>query len=166
VQVNLFTEVRSPRSVDRRGPRPDRCRGPGGRVIVSHLTPTREPLMLVAGVDSSTQSTKVLLCQADDGTIVGEAAAPHPDGTECDPELWWQALVKAGDGLLDRADAIGVAAQQHGMVVVDEADRVIRPALLWNDVRSAPQAAALIAEMGGPGYWARLTGSVPTASFT
>src|SRR5215470_13345820 len=122
--------------------------------------------MLVAGVDSSTQSTKVLLCQADDGAIVGQAAAPHPDGTECEPELWWQALAKAGDGLLDRADAIGVAAQQHGMVVIDEAGQVIRPALLWNDVRSAPQAAALIAEMGGPGPWARLTGSVPTASFT
>ena len=122
--------------------------------------------MLVAGVDSSTQSTKVLLCQADDGAIVGQAAAPHPDGTECDPELWWRALAQAGDGLLNRADAIGVAAQQHGMVVVDEAGQVVRPALLWNDVRSAPQAAALIDEMGGPGYWARLTGSVPTASFT
>ena len=122
--------------------------------------------MLVAGVDSSTQSTKVLLCQADDGAVVGQATAPHPDGTECDPELWWQALAKAGDGLLGRADAIGVAAQQHGMVVVDEAGQLIRPALLWNDVRSAPQATALIAEMGGPARWARLTGSVPTASFT
>ena len=119
--------------------------------------------MLVAGVDSSTQSTKVLLCQADDGAIVGEAATPHPDGTECDPELWWQALAKAGDGLLDQADAIGVAAQQHGMVVVDEAGQVIRPALLWNDVRSAPQAAALIAEMGGPAWWAQRAGSVPPA---
>ena len=68
--------------------------------------------MLVAGVDSSTQSTKVLLCRADDGAIIGQASAPHPDGTECDPELWWDALVKAGAGLLDRADAIGVAAQQ------------------------------------------------------
>ena len=122
--------------------------------------------MLVAGVDSSTQSTKVLLCQADDGAIVGQAAAPHPDGTECDPELWWRALTQAGEGLLNRADAIGVAAQQHGMVVVDEAGQVVRPALLWNDVRSAPQAAALIDEMGGPRYWAQLTGSVPTASFT
>ncbi len=122
--------------------------------------------MLVAGVDSSTQSTKVLLCRADDGAIVGQASAPHPDGTECDPELWWQALAKAGDGLLDRADAIGVAAQQHGMVVLDEAGQVIRPALLWNDVRSAPQARALIAELGGPRRWARRTGSVPTASFT
>ena len=140
--------------------------GTSARVIVSHLTPTREPLMLVAGVDSSTQSTKVLRCKADDVPIVGVPAAPHPDGTECDPEPRWQALAKAGDGLLDQADAIGVAAQQHGMVVVDEAGQVIRPALLWNDVRSAPQAAALIAEMGGPGHWARLTGSVPTASFT
>ncbi len=122
--------------------------------------------MLVAGVDSSTQSTKVLLCQADDGAIVGQATAPHPDGTECDPELWWRALARAGDGLLDRADAIGVAAQQHGLVVIDEVGQVIRPALLWNDVRSAPQARALIAELGGPRWWAQQTGSVPTASFT
>src|ERR1700692_1115679 len=121
--------------------------------------------MLVAGVDSSTQSTKVVLCQADDGSVVGQAAAPHPDGTECDPELWWQALTQAGDGLLGRADAIGVAAQQHGMVGVDDAGKVIRPALLGTDVRSAPQAKALIAEMGGPRYWAEQTGSVPTASF-
>src|SRR5487761_1433102 len=122
--------------------------------------------MLVAGVDSSTQSTKVLLCQAEDGSVVGQASAPHPDGTECDPELWWQALGEAGRGLLDRADAIGVAAQQHGMVVLDEAGQVSRPALLCNDMRSAPQAAALIAELGGPAEWARRTGSVPTASFT
>ncbi len=122
--------------------------------------------MLVAGVDSSTQSTKVLLCEADTGAIVGEASAPHPDGTECDPELWWQALLQAGDGLLARAGAIGVAAQQHGMVITDDKGQVIRPALLWNDVRSAPQAVRLISERGGPAWWARHTGSVPSASFT
>jgi xylulokinase len=48
--------------------------------------------MLVAGVDSSTQSTKVLLCRAEDGAVVGQAAAPHPDGTECDPERWWRGV--------------------------------------------------------------------------
>jgi len=122
--------------------------------------------MLVAGVDSSTQSTKVMLCQAEDGTVIGQASAAHPDGTECDPEHWWRALTDAGQGLLDRADAIGVAAQQHGMVVLDGSGQVIRPALLWNDMRSAPQAAALIAELGGPAAWARQTGSVPSASFT
>jgi xylulokinase len=122
--------------------------------------------MLVAGVDSSTQSTKVLLCQAEDGTVIGQASAPHPDGTECDPEHWWRALAEAGRGLVDRAEAIGVAAQQHGMVVLDASGQVIRPALLWNDMRSARQAAALIAELGGPATWARRTGSVPSASFT
>lgn len=122
--------------------------------------------MLVAGVDCSTQSTKVVLCHAGDGTVIGTGSAPHPDGTECDPRAWWDALLAAGRGLLDRADAVGVAAQQHGMVAVDEAGRVVRPALLWNDTRSARQAEDLVAEFGGPEEWARRTGSVPTASFT
>ena len=122
--------------------------------------------MLVAGVDSSTQSTKVVLCQAEDGAIVATASAPHPDGTECDPEYWWQALRQAGDGLLDQAAAVGVAAQQHGMVALDEAGQVIRPAILWNDMRAAPQTRELIAELGGPAEWARRTGSVPAVSFT
>jgi xylulokinase len=122
--------------------------------------------MLVAGVDSSTQSTKVVLCEADTGAIVASAAAPHPDGTECDPEFWWQALSKAGDGLLSQAAAVGVAAQQHGMVALDEAGQVIRPAILWNDMRAASQTRELIAELGGPAEWARRTGSVPAVSFT
>ena len=121
---------------------------------------------LVAGVDSSTQSTKVLLCRADDGTVVESASAPHPDGTECHPDRWWEALTAAGLGLLEQADAIGVAAQQHGMVVLDESGEVIRPAMLWNDVKSAPQAAALVSEFGGAEEWAARTGSVPTMSFT
>lgn len=122
--------------------------------------------MLVAGVDSSTQSCKVLLCDADDGTVVGSGSAPHPDGTECDPAAWWDALQAAGDGLLHRAAAIGVAGQQHGMIVLDGDGEVIRPALLWNDLRSAAAAAELISQNGGPQWWARQTGSVPAASFT
>jgi len=123
-------------------------------------------MKLVAGVDSSTQSTKVLLVRADDGTVAGAAAAPHPDGTECHPDRWWEALSAAGRHLLERADAVGVAAQQHGLVTVDEAGEAVRPALLWNDVRSAPQAAELVAELGGPDAWAARAGSVPTMSFT
>jgi len=121
---------------------------------------------LVAGIDSSTQSTKVLLCRAEDGAVVGEASAPHPDGTECHPRHWWDALQSAGRDLLERADAVAVAAQQHGMVVLDVAGEVIRPAMLWNDVKSAPQAARLVDEFGGAREWARRTGSVPTMSFT
>jgi xylulokinase len=122
--------------------------------------------MLVAGVDSSTQSTKVVLCDAGDGTVVGRGSAPHPPGTEADPADWWAALLQAGGGLLDRAAAVGVAGQQHGMVVLDSRGEVVRPALLWNDLRSAPAAAELVDELGGPRWWASETGSVPTASFT
>jgi xylulokinase len=121
---------------------------------------------LVAGIDSSTQSCKVVLCDADDGTVVGQGHAPHPSGTEADPEAWWSALQKAGDGLLERAAAVGVAGQQHGMVALDDDGEVIRPALLWNDLRSAAAAAELVAEFGGPAWWAANTGSVPAASFT
>jgi xylulokinase len=121
---------------------------------------------LVAGVDSSTQSTKVLLCRAEDGAVIGSASAPHPAGTECPPERWWEALTSAGRDLLERAAAVGVAAQQHGMVVLDDSGAVIRDAMLWNDVKSAPQAAALVTEFGGPAEWAARTGSVPTMSFT
>jgi xylulokinase len=122
--------------------------------------------MLVAGVDSSTQSTKVVLCRAEDGQVTGLGSALHPAGTECDPQAWWKALQQAGDGLLTRAAAVGVAGQQHGMIVLDDAGRVIRPALLWNDLRSAGAAAALVREQGGAQWWADHTGSVPTASFT
>jgi xylulokinase len=121
--------------------------------------------MLVAGVDSSTQSTKVLLCEAADGTIVAQGSAPHPAGTEVDPLAWRYALQQAGEELLSRADAIGIAGQQHGMVVLDENAEVVRPALLWNDLRSAGAAEALVAERG-PRWWAERTGSVPNASFT
>jgi xylulokinase len=123
-------------------------------------------MTLVAGIDSSTQSTKVLLVQAEDGTVVGQASAPHPDGTECHPDRWWEALAAAGRGLLEQAAGVGVAAQQHGMVTLDDTGTVVRPAMLWNDVRSAPQAAALVTEFGGPAEWAVRTGSVPTMSFT
>jgi xylulokinase len=121
--------------------------------------------MLVAGVDSSTQSTKVLLCEAADGTIVARGSAPHPGGTEADPLAWRYALQQAGEELLPRAAAIGIAGQQHGMVVLDENAEVIRPALLWNDLRSAGAAKALVTERGQR-WWAERTGSVPNASFT
>ncbi|WP_394848469.1 xylulokinase [Pendulispora brunnea] len=120
---------------------------------------------LVAGIDSSTQSTKVVLCRARDGAVVDQASAPHPNGTECDPRHWQLALEQA-NGLLRRASAVAVAAQQHGMVVLDAGGTVIRPALLWNDTRSAPQAAAIVNDLGGPASCASLVGSVLVASMT
>lgn len=124
-------------------------------------------MSLVAGVDSSTQSVKVVVRDATTGAPVREGRAGHPDGTEVDPEAWWAALAQAtAGGLLDGVAAVGVAAQQHGMVALDEDGRVVRPALLWNDTRSAGAAADLVAELSGPEAWAAAVGSVPVASFT
>ena len=125
-------------------------------------------MALVAGVDSSTQSCKVVVRDADSGDLVREGRAAHPDGTEVDPRHWWTALesaVEAAGGLGDVA-AVAVGAQQHGMVALDASGEVVRPALLWNDTRSAGAAADLVAELGGPGAWADAVGSVPVASFT
>ena len=124
---------------------------------------------LVAGVDTSTQSTKVLVCDADTGEVVREGRAGHPDATEVDPAHWWRAFGEAtGDGaLLEGVAAIGIGGQQHGMVLLDEAGAVVRDALLWNDTRSAGAATDLIAELpGGAAGWADATGLVPVASFT
>ncbi|MFC4019409.1 xylulokinase [Micromonospora sp. GCM10011542] len=127
---------------------------------------------LVAGVDSSTQSCKVVIRDAETGALLRQGRAPHPDGTEVDPEAWWRALgaaVEQAGGLADVA-AVSVAGQQHGMVCLDEAGRVVRPALLWNDTRSADAAADLVEEAGGGAvgrrFWADAVGSVPVASFT
>ena len=124
-------------------------------------------MTLVAGVDSSTQSCKVLIRDLSSGVIVRVGRATHPVGTEVDPEYWWTALQGAiadAGGLADVA-AISIGGQQHGMVVLDLTGRVIRPALLWNDTRSAPAATALIEEVGASALATR-TGSVPVASFT
>src|SRR3954468_3585860 len=122
---------------------------------------------LVAGIDCSTQSTKVLVCDAGTGQVVRSGSAPHPDVTEIDPAVWAAALESASSGgLLDDVAAISVGGQQHGMVALDDAGEVVRPALLWNDTRSAHAATELIAELGGPEKWAEAVGSVPVASFT
>ena len=129
-------------------------------------------MTLVAGVDSSTQSCKVVVCDATTGAVVRSGSAPHPEGTEVAPAFWLEALHNALDeaGGLGDVAAIAVAAQQHGMVCLDEDGAVIRPALLWDDTRSAVAAAELLDEFGGPGEgaqaWAEAVGSVPTASFT
>src|SRR5919198_1553145 len=123
-------------------------------------------MTFVAGVDSSTQACKIVVCDAETGAVVREARAPHPDTTEVDPAYWWTAWVEASDGLLDGVAALAVAGQQHGMVTLDANGAVVRPALLWNDVRSARAAYDLVAELGGPDAWAKAVGSVPVASFT
>ena len=124
-------------------------------------------MALVAGIDSSTQSCKVVVRDADTGELVRSGRAAHPEGTEVDPQAWWQALLAAAEsaGGLGDVAALAVGGQQHGMVALDEDGDVVRPALLWNDTRSAPQARRLIEERGAQ-WWAEHTGSVPVASYT
>ncbi|MER7503943.1 xylulokinase [Nonomuraea pusilla] len=131
---------------------------------------------LVIGVDSSTQSTKALVVDVATGAVVARGQAPHTvsgatagDGKESDPEQWWAALREAlgqcGPHAL-RAAAVSVSGQQHGLVTLDSHGRPVRPALLWNDVRSAPQRDRLVHELGGPHAWAERIGSVPAPAFT
>ncbi|WP_114853201.1 xylulokinase [Brachybacterium sp. YJGR34] len=120
----------------------------------------------VLGIDSSTQSTKALLVDAETGQVLDERRAAHPDGTEVDPRAWLAAADEAAGPLLEQADAVAVGGQQHGMVLLDRAGEVVRDALLWNDTRSAPQAAALIEEMGGAEASVAEIGSLMVASFT
>jgi xylulokinase len=122
---------------------------------------------LVAGVDSSTQSCKVTIRDAGTGAVVREGRASHPDGTSVDPRHWWDALGSAiaDAGGFDDVAAVAIAGQQHGMVALDADGRVVRDALLWNDVRSADAAAQMVYELGREAWVAR-TGLVPVASFT
>jgi xylulokinase len=127
---------------------------------------------LVAGVDSSTQSTKVEIRRLDTGEVVASASAPHPPTTpprsEQDPAAWLEAFHAAWEaaGAPD-VEAISVAGQQHGMVVLDAEGRVLRPAKLWNDTESAPDAGWLLKQRSdGAAGWAAAIGSVPGAAFT
>ncbi len=129
-------------------------------------------MALVAGIDSSTQSCKVVVRDGASGAWVREGSAAHPDGTEVPPDAWWSALreaIAAAGGLAD-VDAASVGGQQHGMVCLDDDAEVVRPALLWNDTRSAAAATDLVRELGGEAAgriaWAQAVGSVPVASFT
>jgi xylulokinase len=128
--------------------------------------------ILVAGIDSSTQSCKVVVRDAETGRLEREGRAAHPGGTEVHPEAWSAALedALAQAGGLDDVAAVAVAAQQHGCVCLDDDGQVVRPALLWNDTRSAAAASDLVTELGtgddGRRAWAEAVGSVPLAAFT
>jgi xylulokinase len=127
---------------------------------------------LVAGIDSSTQSTKVEVRDLVTGALVARGSAPHaattPPRSEQDPNSWWAAFERAWAAAgSPTVEALSVAGQQHGMVALDEDRAVIRPAKLWNDTESAADAGWLIEQLpGGVADWAAAVGSVPVAAFT
>ncbi|MCZ4121293.1 FGGY family carbohydrate kinase [Streptomyces sp. H39-S7] len=129
----------------------------------------------VAGIDSSTAGTTVVVCDTDTGEVLRQGYAPHPvEGeaatsgkpTESDPQSWLLSLGEAAkDGLLEGVQAIGISGQQQGLLALDAGGVLVRPALLRGDKRAQPQAADLTAELGGPAKWAQAVQSVPQASY-
>jgi xylulokinase len=127
---------------------------------------------LVAGVDCSTQSTKVLLVDPDTGEVVATGHASNPvsgegGARETDPRAWWSSLqtALAATGRAGEVGAISVGGQQHGLVVLDDHGEPLRNAILWNDTRPAPDAERLT-DLLGAEHWAERTGLRPIASFT
>jgi len=133
-------------------------------------------MSIVAGVDSSTQSCTIELRDAESGALLSRGRRPHPPTyppiSEQRPADWWTAFKGALHDALNAAgvdaqavDAISVGAQCHGLVVMDAHGDVLRPVKLWNDTTSAPQAAAMVEQLGAE-RWVRTAGSLPTAAFT
>ncbi|AOW94056.1 xylulose kinase [Rhodococcus sp. WMMA185] len=129
---------------------------------------------VVLGIDSSTQSCKAEIRDADTGALLASGSAPHtpafPPCSEQDPRSWWDAMVAAvrtalsGAGPVD-VRALSVAAQCHGLVLLGSDGQPLRPAKLWNDTTGAPQLSVLVERIGGP-RWVRRIGTLPTAAFT
>lgn len=131
---------------------------------------------VVIGVDSSTQSCTVEVRDALTGALLATASAPHPPTSppvsRQDPRAWWDALLVAVPRALALAQvdtrdvgAISVAAQCHGLVLLDGSGTPLRPARLWNDTTSGPYAAA-ITERYGTEAWMRRVGMAPSAALT
>lgn len=127
------------------------------------------------GIDLGTSAVKLLLVSAD-GRIISSVSEeypihyPRPGWTEQDPALWLRA-VKTGISRLTRGidtteiAGISTGGQMHGLVVLDKADKVIRPVILWNDGRTQKQTDWLNREIG-KGKLAALTGNIAFAGFT
>jgi xylulokinase len=127
---------------------------------------------LLAGLDVGTSSVKGLLV-ADDGAIVARAEVPHelstprPGWAEQDPEDWWSGAEKVLEQLRRAGPigGIGLTGQMHGLVALDADERVLRPAMLWNDGRTAAECAEIEERIGFDELVA-LTGNRALPGFT
>ncbi|MFB7380696.1 FGGY family carbohydrate kinase, partial [Kitasatospora purpeofusca] len=131
-------------------------------------------MAIVAGIDSSTGRTRIVACDSATGAVLRSGKAEHPVPEdpdtrpgEADPQLWLHSLGDAAaGGLLEGVRAIGVSAQQHGMIGLDAGGVLVRPAILWHDPRAGGAAAALVDELGGPAAWTAAIGAVPGPTYT
>ena len=110
------------------------------------------------GLDIGTSAVKALAVDEEDGAMLARAeveyplSTPRPGWAEQDPEDWWRATEQALAALgVDEVAGIGLSGQMHGLVALDAADRVIRPAILWNDGRTAAECAEIEARSASSG---------------
>ncbi|MEU0332994.1 FGGY family carbohydrate kinase [Streptomyces sp. NPDC006193] len=129
---------------------------------------------IVAGLDSSPDFTRIVVCDTDTGAVLRQGYAPHPveppaggggRPSDVDPQAWLLSLGEAaGGGLLEGVQAIGVSAQQNALVPLDAQGNTVRPALVGGDKRAQVAAADLVDALGGREAWALAVGSVPQAA--
>jgi xylulokinase len=124
----------------------------------------------LVGLDVGTTGVKALALSAT-GEVLARAeetyelSTPRPGWSEQDPEDWWRAAERALARLGGEATAIGLSGQMHGLVVLDDRDRVLRPAILWNDQRTEAECAE-IEERVGLARLIQLTGNRALTGFT
>jgi xylulokinase len=130
------------------------------------------------GIDIGTSGVKTLLCTPAGGVRATASAdldlsSPRPGWSEQDPRQWWSATVKATRAVLSKAKvrgtqvrAIGLSGQMHGSVFLDAAGRPLRPALLWNDQRTAAECAEIERQAGGRRKLIALVGNPALTGFT
>ncbi|MDG4865282.1 sugar kinase, partial [Streptomyces sp. T-3] len=107
---------------------------------------------IVAGLDSSAEFTRIVVCDSDTGAVLRQGYAPHPvEGrpSDIDPQAWLLSLGEAaGGGLLEGVQAIGVSAQQNAVVPLDAQGGTVRPAIVGGDKRAQVAAVDLIDGLG------------------
>src|SRR5436305_15116228 len=143
--------------------------------MAARARPARRGPVIVAGLDAGTPSVKGLALDTGAGQVVASAEegypfdTPRPGWTEQDPELWWLASEKVLAALTASAGplgGVGLSGQMHGLVALDSSDAVLRPALLWNDQRTAAEAAEIEERLGGLEALVALTGNRSLTGFT
>ena len=130
------------------------------------------------GIDVGTSGTKALVMNAKAKVLAAATAgyavsSPRPGWSEQDPEDWWVGTAKAVRAVIRKAGidgkriaGIGLSGQMHGLVITDGAGKPLRPSLIWNDQRTAPQAAEIEEKVGGKKRLISLVGNVAMTSFT
>ncbi len=155
----------------------------GNRVVANAATTTPVlerfcAMVYYLGIDIGTSGTKALIMDASAGVLATAsaeygAATPKPGWSEQNPEDWWAASIKATRAALKKAGidgkavaGVGLSGQMHGLVITDENDKPLRPSIIWNDQRTASEAAEIEAKVGGRAKLIRLVGNAAMTSFT